>query len=111
VFGRYIVCCAINTTLHDYSWNSADVVYQLHWLLRNFWMHLTLQYTLKLLCFQNKGFIDKAKDPFSGFNGPAGGGDGSSDFGGEDMFKDGEVLYISLAVGVGCFHSTIGSTD
>lgn len=82
----------------------------LHWLLRNFWMQLTLQYTLKLLCFQNKGFIGNAKDPFSGFNGPAGGG-GSSDFGGEDMFKDGEVLYISLAVGVGCFHSTIGNTD
>jgi len=73
-------------------------------------MQLTLQYTLKLLCFQNKGFIGNAQDPFSGFNGPAS-GDGSSDFGGEDMFKDGEVLYISLAVGVGCFHSTIGNTD
>jgi len=88
VFGRYIICCIINTTLHDYSWNSADVVYQLHWLSRNFWMQLTLQCTLKLLYFQNNGFVDNARDPFSGFNGPAGG----DDFGGEDMFKDGEML-------------------
>lgn len=55
-------------------------------------MQLTLKYTLKLLCFQNKGFTGNAKDPFSGFNGPTGGGGGSSDFSGEDMFKDGEML-------------------
>ena len=107
MFGRYIVCCIINTSLHDYSWNSADVA---SLALEKFLDAADFTVCIKLLCFQNKGFIGNEKDPFSGFNGPAG-GDGSSDFGGEDMFKDGEVLYISLAVGVGCFHSTIGNTD
>jgi hypothetical protein len=43
-----------------------------------------------LCCFQNKGFISSENDPFSGLNGPA--DSGGSDFGGEDMFKNGEVL-------------------
>lgn len=64
---------------------------------------------IKTAMFQNKGFIGNERGPFSGFNGPADGGD--SDFGGEDMFRNGEVQYIYLVVGVGCFHSTIGYTD
>jgi hypothetical protein len=53
-------------------------------------MKLTLQQTFKLICcFQNKGFTSNEKDPFSGFNGPAGGG--GSDFDGEDMFKNGKA--------------------